>query len=249
MAAVSQTVQHGKKYSGDLLGRIWGSNDGFQPLGNLTELKTNTKTKEDTLKSTGRSDYGQALETESTPEATTIKLKFNTFDKYGLARMLMGEAVDLSTVPVTFTDEVHPVKMGWIDLAHQDIDESTLVIKDDTGATVDPTHYEVNPRMGMVRFNALSTLLAGSNFKASGKTKGSPGFQIDANTLQTLVLELKLDGKDRITGKDGNLWIPHAVLSSDGDLDFMSEKFWENGFSGTLVKDAGKPTQRFTEYV
>ena len=247
--AQPQTVQHGKKYSGDLLGRIWGSNDGFLPLGNLTELKTDTKTKDDTLKSTGRDDYGQALETASTPEATTIKLKFNTFDKYALARMLMGEAVDLSTVPVTFTDELHTVKLGWIDLAHEDIDPATIVVKDDAGQTIDATTYELNPRLGMLRFTSASKLLVGAKIKISGETKGSAGFQIDANTLQTLVLELKLDGKDRITGKDGMLWIPHAVLSSDGGLDLMSEKFWENGFSGTLVKDAGKPTQRFKEYV
>ena len=40
---------HGKKYSGDLLGRKYGSNDAFQPLGNVTELKTDAKVKEDTL--------------------------------------------------------------------------------------------------------------------------------------------------------------------------------------------------------
>lgn len=238
---------HGKKYSGDLLGRKYGSNDAFQPLGNVTELKTDAKVKEDTLPSTGREDYGQPIDSEITPEPTTISLKFNTFDKFGLARALMGEAVDLTTAPVTFADESHKVKLGWIDLANDDIDTANFTLKDSTGATVDPTHYELNPRLGMVRFTALSTLASDSTFTVDGKTKGSAGFQIDANTLQSLPLELKLDGKDRITGKDGSLWIPHTNLSSDGSIDWFSDKWWENGFKGTLIKDEGKPTMRFKE--
>lgn len=241
-------AQHGKKYSGDLLGRKYGSNDAFQDLGNVTELKTSTKVKTDTLPSTGREDYGQAIETETTPEPTELSLQFNTFDKFGLARALMGEAVDLTTTPATFADETHTVKDGWIDLAYDDIDPANFTLTDDTGDIVDSTTYELNPRLGMVRFNEQSLLLAGENFKVSGKTKGSAGFSIDANTLQSLPLELKLDGKDRITGKNGTLVIPHAVLSSKGDIDWFSDKWWENGFDGTLVKDEGKPTMRFKEF-
>lgn len=245
---MAQNAQHGKKYSGDLLGRRWGSDDAFQDLGNVTELKTSTKVNTDSLPSTGRDDYGQAIEVETTPEATEISLQFNTFDKNGLARALMGEAVDLSTSPISFTDETHTVKDGWIKLAHDDIDPTTFALTDDLGTTVDKTAYELNPRLGMVRFNEHSLLLKDEAFKASGKTKGSAGFSIDANTLQSLPLELKLDGKDRITGKNGTLDIPHAVLSSKGDIDWFSDKWWENGFDGTLVKDEGKPTMRFKEF-
>ncbi len=241
-------AQNGKKYSGDLLGRRWGSNDAFQDLGNVTELKTSTKVKTDSLPSTGRDDYGQAIETEVTPEPTEISLKFNTFDKEGLARALMGEAVDLATTPATFADESHTAKDGWINLAYEDIDPANFTLTTATGETVDKTMYELNPRLGMVRFNTSSTLVKDEVFKASGKTKGSAGFSIDANTLQSLPLELKLDGKDRITGKNGTLIIPHTVLSSKGDIDWFSDKWWENGFDGTLVKDEGKPTMRFKEF-
>lgn len=239
---------HGKKYSGDLLGRKYGSTDAFQPLGNVTELKTSSKVNTDTLPSTGREDYGQAIEVEAIADPTEITIGFNTFDKEGLARALMGEAVDLSTVPITFTDESHTVKLGWIDLANDDIDPTGFALKDSSDQIIDPTHYELNPRLGMVRFTALSTLEPDATFKVSGKTKGSVGFSIDANTLQSLPLELKLDGKDRITGKSGTLHIPHTVLASNGDIDWFTDGWWENGFTGTLVKDEGKPTMRFKEF-
>lgn len=238
--------QRGKKYSGDLQARKWGTNDPFLEIGNLTELSTTKGNETDQLFSTGRDDYGEALESDSVPGATTIALKFNTFDKIAMARVLMGEAVDLSTTPTEFTDQPLVVGVGNLKLAYDDID--TLVLTDDAAQVIDPSTYSINPRLGMVTFNDTSELLPGAEITYSGKTKGSAGYQIDANTLTSLPLELLLDGKDRITGADGVLAIPHAVLSSDGEINWMSDAWWEGGLSGTLVKDAGKPTMRFKEY-
>lgn len=239
---------HGKKYSGDLWGRKYGSNEPFQKLGNVTELKVSSKSKTDTLKSTGKYDYGQAIETETTNEPSEVSYKFNTFDKPNMGRVLMGEAFDLAATPITFTDEEHTAGVGGIKLANKDIDPATLVLTTQTGETIDPATYSLNARLGMIEFNATSTLAVGETFKATGKTKGSKGYIIAANKLQSLPLELYLDGKDRITGKDGILDMPHAVFASDGDIDFMSDKWWEAGMKGTLVKDEGKEALTFSEY-
>lgn len=239
---------HGKKYSGDLWGRKYGSNEPFQKLGNITELKISSKATTDTLTSTGKGDYGQAIETETTNEPTEVSYKFNTFDKHSMGRVLMGEAFDLETKPVSFTDEEHTAGVGGIKLVNKDIDPATLVLTDAGGETIDKSTYTLNARLGMVEFNAKSELEVGAVFKASGKTKGSAGYTISANKLQSIPLELYLDGKDRITGKDGILDMPHAVFASVGDIDFMSDSWWEAGMTGTLVKDEGKDALTFTEY-
>lgn len=241
-------AQRGKKYSGNLYARKWNTPDGFFKIGNVTELSTKKESDTDELTSTGRDDYGEAIEIETVPGATEMTLKFNTFDKTALARVLMGEAVDLSTTPVAFTDQPLIVGMGHLKLAYADIDESTLVLTDSTSVVIDPDTYTVNARLGMVTFNSDSALLPGAAITYSGSTKGSAGYQIDANTLNSLPLELYLDGRDRISGKDGTLTVPHAVLASDGDLNWFSDDWWEGGLSGKLVKDEGKPTMRFTEF-
>lgn len=241
-------AQRGKKYSGNLYARKWNTLDGFFKIGNVTELSTKKESDTDELTSTGRDDYGEAIEIETVPGATEMTLKFNTFDKTALARVLMGEAVDLSTTPVAFVDQPLIVGMGHLKLAYADIDESTLVLTDSTSVVIDPDTYTVNPRLGMITFNSDSALLPGAAITYSGSTKGSAGYQIDANTLNSLPLELYLDGRDRISGKDGTLTVPHAVLASDGDLNWFSDDWWEGGLSGKLVKDEGKPTMRFTEF-
>jgi hypothetical protein len=240
--------QRGKKYSGDLYARKWGTADGFLMVGNVTELTTKKDSEKDELPSTGRDDYGEIIDSDSKPGATELNVKFNTFDKLAMARVMMGEAVDLDATPITITDESLTVTTGWIKLSHRDIDPSTFTLSDGTPTVVDASTYELNPRLGMLRFNETSELLAASTATYSGVTLGRAGYMIDANTLSSLPLEMYLDGKDRITGKDGILDLPHSDLSSDSEINWLDDAWWEGGLSGPLIKDPGKPTMRFTEY-
>lgn len=238
----------GKKFGGDITARRFGTNDPVQPLGNVTVFKTDRKSKTDTLKSTGRDNYGDALESDTTYDPAEVKFEFDTFDKMGMARMLMGDAVDLSNEPVQFTDEVHKVALGKIKLANFDIDPANLTVTDAQGQTVDPSTYALNPRVGTIEFNATSQLPVGSEIKVSGKTKGSAGYQIDAGTLENVELEIFVDGKDRVTGKSNILWMPKVKLTSDGGVDWFKDDWWKNGMTGTLISVDGKPTQRFIEF-
>lgn len=245
----TQSNPRGKKYSGNLLARKWGSTDPFVMMGNVTEFSTSQETEKDELKSTGRDDYGQAIEVETTPQPINISLKFNTFDKHALARTLMGEAVDLAGQVVNIDETaVKASKTGWIKLAHLDIDPANFTLKNKTKQPIDADKYELNPRLGMVRLIDATGINDGDNLHYEGKTLGSSGFSIDANTLQNIELELYLDGKDRITGANGVLEVPHVVLSAQGDLNWFSDEWWENGLSGTVVKEANKPAMRFVEF-
>lgn len=240
----------GRKYSGDLYARKYGSTDAFEKMGNVTELTTSQETETDELKSTGREDYGQAIEVETVPQPIQISLKFNTFDKHALARMLMGEAVDIGGAPQTIEETaVKASKTGWIKLAHNDIDPENFTLKNKTKQEIEKAKYQLNPRLGMVRLLDATGINDGDNLHYEGKTKGRKGFSIDANTLQSIPLELYLDGKDRISGNDGVLEVAHVVLSADGDINWFEDGWWEPGLTGTVVKDEGKPSMRFTEFV
>lgn len=240
----------GRKYSGDLYARKYGSSDGFAKMGNVTEFTTKSETEKDELKSTGRDDFGQAIEVETVPQPIEISLKFNTFDRHALARVLMGEAVDIGGVPEVINETaVKALKTGWIKLAHNDIDPENFTLKNKSKQDIEKTKYELNPRLGMVRLLDATGINDGDNLHYEGKTKGRKGFAIDANTLQSIPLELYLDGKDRISGNDGVLEVAHVVLSADGDINWFEDGWWESGLTGTIVKDEGKPAMRFTEFV
>lgn len=142
---------HGKKYSGTLYGRKYGSNEPLQKLGNLSELTTKREIETNELTSTGRDDYGEAIEIESMPKPTELTLKFNTFDKLAVARALMGEAVDLSTSPTTFSDKsLKASPTGWMKLEFDDIDPVHFSMKNKSSQPIEAEKYELNPRLGMV---------------------------------------------------------------------------------------------------
>ncbi len=238
----------GKKYKGTLYGRKYGTDDPFYKLSNMTEITTSKEGDSNELPSTAKEDYGESIEVEAVPKGTKINLKSNTYNKYAMARALMGEAVDLQATPETFNGSLQLSVDGWLKLANKDIDAEQLALTDDSGTEIDKATYEINSTIGMIRFKELGAMVEGDTINYTGKTKGRAGYQIEANTLQSITMELYLDGADRITGKDGILEIPHAVFASDGDLNWFSDDWWETGFTGSLVKDEGKATMTFTEY-
>lgn len=243
------TTLRGKKYSGDLYARKFGTEDAFVKLGNVTEFTTSQEVEKEELKSTGKYDYGQALEADVIPQPIEVSLSFNTFDNKALARALMGEALNFAGSVQTLTDVAGVVKLGGlIKLSHDDIDPEHFDIKDKNQRSIDKSHYKLLADIGMVQFLAGASVKEGEAFTYSGKTKGTSGFSIDANTLHALDFEMYLDGRDRITGKNGVLSVPHVKLSADGSLDWFADEWMSSSLTGTIIKEDGKAAMTFKEF-
>ncbi|MGP1606421.1 MAG: hypothetical protein ACTTG4_08530 [Moraxella sp.] len=244
----TQTLQ-GRIYSGVLYARVHGTQGGYFEMGNAEKLTTKTETEKKELKSTGKDDYGQAISAIVIPKPTQIELEFSSFDKYALARALMGEAVDLPTNTQTIEEtSVKAAKTGWIKLNHDDIDPAHFELKNKTKQVIAKEKYRINADLGMVMLLDSTGISDDDNLYYTGKTRGTKGFAIEANTLTDMHLELILDGKDRVTGYSGTLTIPHVVLSADGSIDWFSDDWWQSGLSGTVVKDTGKAAMTFKEF-
>ncbi len=244
---------HGKKFKGTAYARKFGTNDPFRQFSNMTELTTSSKSEKDELKSTAKENHGQAIDIDTSQSPTEISIKSNTYNKEMMARILMGEAVDLSTGVISFADkEIIVSKGGWIKLAHADLDKSTLAFTDSKSNPIEPTNYKVNENLGMVWINETSELKDGSTITYTGKTKGRKGFAIEANTIDRIDLEMYVDLQDRISGLEGILEIPHLVLSADGDFNWFDDKWLESGMKGSLVstemEDGKKRTMKHTQF-
>lgn len=247
---MTQQTFNGRIYSGDLYCRKYGTDEGFVLLGNLTELKTKSDVEKKELKGTGKDNYGQAIDSIVIPKPTELELGFNSFDKHALARALMGELHEKSASAQTIDEtQVKASKTGFIKLKHEDIDPANFELKKAKGkAVIDKSKYELKATLGMVRFIDNADITEGEELLYTGKTLGRNCIEIEAGSLNDLVLELRLDGKDRITGKEGFLHIPHAVLSAKGDLNWLDDNWWKAGLSGTAVKDHASYVMKFTEF-
>lgn len=242
----------GRKFAGDLWARKYGTNDAWFRLGNVTQLEIERKVETDELQSTGKYDYGAALESVPKPSVTSIKVAFNTFDKQGLGRILMGDAVDFAGTVQNVVDKVLTVSKKGVALSleHRDIDPATLAVKTEAGQAVEASNYRLSPNLGRLIILPASTINDGDKIKVSFKTKGRKGYHIDAETVDAIELEIELDGKDRITGNDGILHIYHAKFQTDGSTDWYADDWWKNGVTGTLLKPSDKPsTYSYREYL
>lgn len=244
----AQTHQ-GRRYQGDLYCRKFGSKDGFIKMGNVADFSTSQKVKTDTLTSTGKNDYGQAISVLITPEPIEVTLKFNSFDKYALARALMGQAQDIDATAQTFTAVEFAAADGYTKLLHDNIDPQSFSVAKKNGTTIDAAHYTLLANVGMILFKPSAKISPGDTLTYSGKTRAGGGFFIDSNTLQNLDLELYLDGTERISGRSGVLSIRHVKLSAEGAIDWFSDAWWQSGLVGTIVKEPDAPAMRFKEFV
>ena len=249
---MTQQTHHGRIYSGDLYIKKYGSDDGWVILGNVTELKSKSEIEKKELIGRGKHNYGQAIDSTAIPKPTELSINFDSFDKHALAQALMGELVENAGTPSPINKEIKAKKGVWIDLGVMDIDAEGFAVKTKSPSKpLEKADYELNTNLGMIWLNDTETTKAltdESVLVITGNTKGQASIQIEAGTLHNLELELKLDGKDQITGKEGILHIPHAVLSANGELDWLSDDWMQAGLSGTAVKDEGKPVMQFVEF-
>lgn len=240
---MAKTTQfEGRKYSGNLYAKKYGTSDPFENLGNCASMTITSETEKDELLSTGKYDYGQVISSVITQKSVTLSAEFNSFDMNALSRALMGKPIENTTSSQAFSVSL-TVAEGFLELGVIDINPETVKI--DGNKSDD---YQLVEFSGLIKFD-LSKFNKGDVVTVSGNTKGGTTVSIAGYSMQDIVLEMKLDGRDRISGRNGTLHIPHAVLASNANIDWFSEDWWKNGLEGSLVKDEGKETFTFIEKI
>lgn len=224
------------------------ADSGFVDVGNVTSLALKSESETKTRVSKQRNSVGQALDSVVTPQPTTVTLKSDTFDRQNLALALMGQDSVFTQTAETITD--HLVTIGkkgqWYSLGKTAIEEVT--VKNSSDANVDAAAYQINADLGMIMIlESSSTIMEGSEIKVSFKTQAKQGFKIDAGTVASWDLEVRVVGENRVTGKTGILHIPHMSVGADSEIDWFSDEFAESSFSGNVIKSGSNAPYSFTE--
>lgn len=230
--------------------RIAGST--FRDIGNTTSLQIKSSTDKKERVSKRKGSYGQALDSISQKKPAEVSFKLDTFDRDNLAMVLVGEAVVLEASAQKVTDEnVTITKKGeWYQLSRDNIDPTTIKVKNATSQAVAETDVEYNANLGLIAIKpSCANVQDGEIVKVTFSTRNGGGFRIDADTVGDFDLEIMIDAENRVSGKNGKLHIPSAVVSSESDLDWLKDDFNEAGFKGNAVLVAGhKSAYSFSEF-
>ena len=228
--------EHGLKFAGTVFARLKGTATWFE-LGNTTSLTISTSSEKDERISFKKDSFGQALDSLATPNPPEIAWENDTFNKRNFAFMLMGEAKDLSTSTKQVSNEPITLKKGeWVKLPHENIDpeQECTVVLDSGSKTVAKSDYTINYNLGLIMLHADSSEAEGTA-QASYTLREGGGFVIDAATLDSLALELMIDGKNRVTGENAVLKVWEANVSADGDFDWLNGDWGKAKFKGSCI--------------
>jgi len=226
-----------------------GTFDGFTGPFEATkfEIKPNVELKE--LASRGRSTYGQVIESVALPQPADFTLELPEVNKESLAIALLGSEAAINQGGGSWTDTpvVIAKKGEWVDLGKQNVTEAGFAVESQDGLTtyVLGTDYEINYRMGWIKFHTTSALADGATVNVTGAYGSVGGTLIRGAVNSQIRAKFRLDGVNFADQLPVIVDVFEAVISADSAFDFLSADFATISLPGRLKTPVGK-TEPFT---
>lgn len=192
-------------------------------------------------KSRQRDTYGQALSAVTLPGTPEISIEFDDADPEVLQYALMGTLTDVAVNSGSATDEEVIAHLDlWSKLANRGV--SSVVVKDETEVTtyVNGTDYTLDATAGMVKALSTGAINDGDELHISYSYGALAGNKIVAGTETEIQAQIRLDGVNLDNQKKVDILVWEAKLTTNGEIDPMSEDFVTTGLKGILVTPSGK---------
>jgi hypothetical protein len=185
--------------------------------------------------------YNQPVYTDTLPGTTSVSATLLELPPLILARILFGEGSTAVLTAGSVTDEAVSAGaslLSPIQLAHRLV--SSVVVKKGVATLVAGTDYTVDLRRGQVLpksggdIDAADALLVSYSYAAQVSTS------IQGGAVPTKSYYITGDMQDRISGENGELRIPEARLTVDGDVDWLSSEPIQAVLTGACVVASGE---------
>lgn len=195
--------------------------------------------------------YGQPHTSIPVPQAATFSARFTEVNRQVMAMRLSGVLETLTIASSTLTDaQVElPEDDGWVEIGAELLTGMTTV---GPVAAGDPyvagTDYELNPRLGMIRRLAGGALAAGATVKISATGGPLTSQRIKGGSQPRTIMQWKLDGEDRVSGRDILLWAERTVVMSTEAYNFLQAEVATAPLTGKFEISEGGDAPFVFEY-
>lgn len=222
---------------------------GLELKGNCTSFVPKPDSERKEQIATGRANWGQVLASVTIPKPMTATVTFNQLDQALFAAAFFGTnaAVTQTSGEVTAVapQEITSIPDKWVEVGKYMI--SDVVVKDEaTGAItyVAGTHYEVNPRLGMIKAikGAAGGIVDNAKLEISYKYAAVNGIAMSAMTNSNVRIRVKMDGQNWADGRNFITEIYQMRLQPTSEFSLVGEDFAEVTFEGVLEAPSGGTT-------
>lgn len=213
--------------------------DKWYPFGNTTTVEVTPESETIEVLSTGRDDYGQALDSMVDPKPTKGTLTINRFNHRNLAIAFMGLAALKTISEATITDEeVVAVLGGAVRLANGSASAVTVQDETDTTTYTVDTDYTIrtSPGVTFIEFPETSTIPDGATLHIDYTAGADAGYLIQGGTTPSQKMAIVFDGKERFSGKDALLDIFQCTIKPSAGFNFQSSDPAEVSYEIILIK-------------
>lgn len=212
---------------------------GLRKVGNLFPLIIKVETSQKKQTSAMKESHGNTLHTKTSIVGTSGSGTFKEYDADILSWALAGDKEKLVGAGGTVAAEPVTLISGeWVQLANMGV--SDVVI---TGSVLD-TDFEVNTTLGLIRMIPGGNLTAIETDVAYSFAAES-GYKINIATTAQRRAFMMLDGKDLETGADFSGVFDSVVISSNTDVELISDpdaEFGDMAFDFSFETLTGKST-------
>lgn len=216
---------------------VSGQSTGLRALGSTDKMaiKRNVEIIRSTTKELER--YGNVTGSAAVPGPSDVSLVLKNLSAPNLAMAVGGDVVALSQGSGTFTEQPLTAHVGnYVEIGFRNITAASDVLTNEAGDTtyVRNTDYELNHRLGWLRVLPGGAITQGQALKLSGAYAAATGQRVRGAVKTLLRGRLVLDGRNLMTGQRVLVSIKRVSLSSDSELDFLSNEPMTAAFSGSV---------------
>jgi len=214
-------------------------------------IKPNSEIKE--RKSKARNGYGQVKATVALQAPADLAMTFSEVNGPNLTLAFMGKATDLNVAAGSVAAQAVTFKKAGtgavgVKLAHGNVKEAGFALKNGATTYVKDTDYTVNWRLGLVLPVAGGALAAAILADADGSLACTVaydhgaigGTKISGAVQAQLRTAVMLDGKNQVDGTPCICEVWDAILTPEGEFDFLADDWNDVQLKGRMSTPTGK---------
>lgn len=198
------------------------------------------------------SRYNQPVHSETLPGTTRMSATLLELPPIMLARIMYGTSSGATVSAGSVTDAALavPAVDVPIQLPHRMLTDTVApVVKAGASTLIAGTDYKIDLRRGQIRFIGASVAAGATDVTISYSYAAHVSMTIVGGATPTRKFYVTGDMEDRISHENGELRIPEASLTVDGDVDWLSAEPIQATLTGDVLVAAGESAPyTFTTY-
>lgn len=221
-----------------------GVRTGLELQGNCIEFTPKVDAERKPLIGAGRDNFGQTIDSAVIPKPMTATIKFNQMQQAIFAAAFFATnspftqaAGSTGATPI----EVTTIPDKWVEIGKLMI--STVVVKNEGGTVTydEGIHYQINPRLGMIRAikGAAGGIADNAKVEIACSFAEIAGTQMAAMTKSNVRIRVKLDGQNFSDGRNFISEIYQMRLAPSNAFSLIGADYVEATFEGELETPPG----------